>query len=90
MYLYIIFETNMVSDLPRAHRSQRDKVPVCQDWLDLDFEHTLNTIDSMDTWTEPVDGKQKVCFFNILLLNITQQENVNGDKTLEHQFESLY
>ncbi|TST60378.1 Vascular endothelial growth factor receptor 3 [Bagarius yarrelli] len=43
----------------QAHRIQRDKVPLCQDWLDLDFEHTLNTIDSMDTWTEPVDGKQK-------------------------------
>ncbi|KAF7707139.1 vascular endothelial growth factor receptor 3 isoform X2 [Silurus meridionalis] len=42
-----------------AHRSQRDNVPLCQDWLDLDFEHTLNTIDSMDTWNETVDGKQK-------------------------------
>ncbi|XP_026796479.1 vascular endothelial growth factor receptor 3 isoform X3 [Pangasianodon hypophthalmus] len=42
-----------------AHRSQRDKVPLCQDWLDLYLEHTLNTIDSMNTWTEQVDGKQK-------------------------------
>ncbi|KAL6479974.1 hypothetical protein MHYP_G00110070 [Metynnis hypsauchen] len=42
-----------------ARRGQRDEVPLCQDWIDLDLEHTVNTIDSMDTWLEPVDGKQK-------------------------------
>ncbi|XP_058252672.1 vascular endothelial growth factor receptor 3 isoform X2 [Hemibagrus wyckioides] len=42
-----------------AHRSQRDKVPLCQDWLDLDREHTLNPVDNMETLSEPVDGKQK-------------------------------
>lgn len=45
---------------------QRDKVPLCQDWLDLDFEHSLNTIDSMKTWTELVDGKQKVWLLKFL------------------------
>ncbi|XP_072519096.1 vascular endothelial growth factor receptor 3 isoform X2 [Salminus brasiliensis] len=44
---------------PRARRGQRDKAPLCQDWIDLDLEHTVNAIDSMDTWLEPVDGKQK-------------------------------
>lgn len=67
--LLVILETNIISNFPRAHRSQRDKVPLCQDWLDLDFEHTLNTIDSMDTWTEPVDGKQKVWFLLSLYMH---------------------
>lgn len=64
----------MVSNFPRAHRSQRDKGPVCQDWLDLDLEHSLNTIDSMDTWTEPVDGKQKVWFLLLSALNTPNRE----------------
>ncbi|XP_026864436.2 vascular endothelial growth factor receptor 3 isoform X1 [Electrophorus electricus] len=42
-----------------AHRGQQDKIPLCQDWIDLDPEHTVNAIESMDTWSEPVDGKLK-------------------------------
>ncbi|XP_076878856.1 vascular endothelial growth factor receptor 3 isoform X2 [Brachyhypopomus gauderio] len=42
-----------------AHGGQRGKVPLCQDWMDLDLDHTANAIESMDTWSEPVDGKLK-------------------------------
>uniref|UniRef100_A0A8B9J7V9 Vascular endothelial growth factor receptor 3 n=1 Tax=Astyanax mexicanus TaxID=7994 RepID=A0A8B9J7V9_ASTMX len=42
-----------------ARRGQRDKAPECQDWTDLDLEHTVNVIDSMDTWLESVDGRLK-------------------------------
>uniref|UniRef100_A0A4W4F5H3 Vascular endothelial growth factor receptor 3 n=1 Tax=Electrophorus electricus TaxID=8005 RepID=A0A4W4F5H3_ELEEL len=41
------------------HLGQQDKIPLCQDWIDLDPEHTVNAIESMDTWSEPVDGKLK-------------------------------
>uniref|UniRef100_A0A8B9H6D0 Vascular endothelial growth factor receptor 3 n=1 Tax=Astyanax mexicanus TaxID=7994 RepID=A0A8B9H6D0_ASTMX len=44
---------------PLARRGQRDKAPECQDWTDLDLEHTVNVIDSMDTWLESVDGRLK-------------------------------
>uniref|UniRef100_A0AAR2IP78 Vascular endothelial growth factor receptor 3 n=1 Tax=Pygocentrus nattereri TaxID=42514 RepID=A0AAR2IP78_PYGNA len=66
-----------------ARRGQRDEVPLCQDWIDLDLEHTVNTIDSMDTWLEPVDGKQKVCVPDFIhCLNITQQLLIDGDGVL--------
>ncbi|XP_007240771.3 vascular endothelial growth factor receptor 3 isoform X1 [Astyanax mexicanus] len=44
---------------PLARRGQRDKAPECQDWTDLDLEHTVNVIDSMDTCLESVDGRLK-------------------------------
>ncbi|XP_051505452.1 vascular endothelial growth factor receptor 3-like isoform X3 [Myxocyprinus asiaticus] len=42
-----------------GRRDQRDKIPICQDWMDLDPDHTINLIESIDTLTEIVDGKEK-------------------------------
>ncbi|KAI7801265.1 vascular endothelial growth factor receptor 3 isoform X1 [Triplophysa rosa] len=42
-----------------GRRGQRDKIPVCQDWIDLDPDHTVNPIESIETLTEMVDGKEK-------------------------------
>ncbi|XP_062855741.1 vascular endothelial growth factor receptor 3 [Trichomycterus rosablanca] len=42
-----------------SRRGQRDRVALCQDWIDLDLDHALNPVESMDTLTELVDGKQK-------------------------------
>lgn len=81
---YQMLETDMVSNFSRAHRSQRDKGPVCQDWLDLDIEHSLNTIDSMDTLTEPVDGKQKVWFWLFSALITTNSVIAMETKPLSH------
>ncbi|TRY81334.1 hypothetical protein DNTS_029760 [Danionella cerebrum] len=40
-------------------KGQRDKIPVCQNWVDLDPEHAVNPIESMDTMSQMVDGKEK-------------------------------
>ncbi|XP_067312883.1 vascular endothelial growth factor receptor 3 isoform X2 [Pseudorasbora parva] len=42
-----------------GRRGQRDRVPICQNWLDLDPEQAVNPIESIETLTEMVDGKQK-------------------------------
>lgn len=42
-----------------GRRGQRDKTAVCQDWIDLDLDHTVNPIESIEPLTEIVDGKEK-------------------------------
>uniref|UniRef100_A0A8C1F9W9 Vascular endothelial growth factor receptor 3 n=1 Tax=Cyprinus carpio carpio TaxID=630221 RepID=A0A8C1F9W9_CYPCA len=43
----------------RGRRGQRDKIPICQNWIGLDPEHAVNPIESIETLTEMVDGKEK-------------------------------
>ncbi|KAJ8247151.1 hypothetical protein GJAV_G00259330 [Gymnothorax javanicus] len=40
-------------------RKRRDPNPECQNWQDIDSENAVNTIESIDTWTEMVDGRNK-------------------------------
>ncbi|XP_051716545.1 vascular endothelial growth factor receptor 3 isoform X2 [Ctenopharyngodon idella] len=42
-----------------GRRGQRDKIPICQNWIDLDPEEAVNPIESIETLTEIVDGKEK-------------------------------
>uniref|UniRef100_A0A8C1I0B4 Vascular endothelial growth factor receptor 3 n=1 Tax=Cyprinus carpio carpio TaxID=630221 RepID=A0A8C1I0B4_CYPCA len=42
-----------------GRRGQRDKIPICQNWIGLDPEHAVNPIESIETLTEMVDGKEK-------------------------------
>uniref|UniRef100_A0A673JGM8 Vascular endothelial growth factor receptor 3 n=1 Tax=Sinocyclocheilus rhinocerous TaxID=307959 RepID=A0A673JGM8_9TELE len=42
-----------------GRRGQRDKIPICQNWIGLDPEHAVNPIESIETFTEMVDGKEK-------------------------------
>ncbi|ROK80927.1 Vascular endothelial growth factor receptor 3 [Anabarilius grahami] len=42
-----------------GRRGQRDKIPICQNWIDLDPEQAVNPIESVETLTEMVDGKEK-------------------------------
>uniref|UniRef100_A0A673FK06 Vascular endothelial growth factor receptor 3 n=1 Tax=Sinocyclocheilus rhinocerous TaxID=307959 RepID=A0A673FK06_9TELE len=42
-----------------GRRGQRDKIPVCQNWIGLDPEHAVNPIESIEILTEMVDGKEK-------------------------------
>ncbi|KAK9962883.1 hypothetical protein ABG768_006122 [Culter alburnus] len=42
-----------------GRRGQRDKIPICQNWIDLDPEQAVNPIESIETLTEMVDGKEK-------------------------------
>uniref|UniRef100_A0A672TH19 Vascular endothelial growth factor receptor 3 n=1 Tax=Sinocyclocheilus grahami TaxID=75366 RepID=A0A672TH19_SINGR len=42
-----------------GRRGQRDKIPICQNWIGLDPEHAVNPIESVETLTEMVDGKEK-------------------------------
>ncbi|XP_030650144.1 vascular endothelial growth factor receptor 3 isoform X2 [Chanos chanos] len=43
----------------RGRRGQRDKTPNCQNWQDIDREHAVNDIESIETLAEVVDGKNK-------------------------------
>ncbi|XP_066572635.1 vascular endothelial growth factor receptor 3 isoform X1 [Amia ocellicauda] len=40
-------------------RRQRDRMPDCQNWLDVDLDNAVNTIEFFDTRPEMVDGKNK-------------------------------
>ncbi|XP_075398869.1 vascular endothelial growth factor receptor 3 [Tenrec ecaudatus] len=40
-------------------RQQRDGMPQCQDWRELTTQDAVNPIESLDTWTEFVEGKNK-------------------------------
>ncbi|XP_042625633.1 vascular endothelial growth factor receptor 3-like isoform X2 [Cyprinus carpio] len=42
-----------------GRRGQRDKIPVCQNWIGLDPEDAVNPIESIEILTEMVDGKEK-------------------------------
>ncbi|KAG7464860.1 hypothetical protein MATL_G00170170 [Megalops atlanticus] len=40
-------------------RQRRDQIPECQNWQDMDSDNMVNAIESIDTWTEMVDGRNK-------------------------------
>uniref|UniRef100_A0A673JLE2 Vascular endothelial growth factor receptor 3 n=1 Tax=Sinocyclocheilus rhinocerous TaxID=307959 RepID=A0A673JLE2_9TELE len=44
---------------PCKTRGSTHKIPICQNWIGLDPEHAVNPIESIETFTEMVDGKEK-------------------------------
>uniref|UniRef100_A0A452J0N8 Vascular endothelial growth factor receptor 3 n=1 Tax=Gopherus agassizii TaxID=38772 RepID=A0A452J0N8_9SAUR len=40
-------------------RHQRDRMPECKDWKDVSPQDAENPIESIDTWTESVEGRNK-------------------------------
>lgn len=46
--------------VPSSRRQQRDRMPQCQDWREVTLQDAVNPIESLDTWTEFVEGKNKV------------------------------
>ncbi|XP_051023568.1 vascular endothelial growth factor receptor 3 [Acomys russatus] len=40
-------------------RQQRDRMPQCRDWKEVTTQGAVNPIESLDTWTEFVEGKNK-------------------------------
>ncbi|XP_012886470.1 PREDICTED: vascular endothelial growth factor receptor 3 [Dipodomys ordii] len=40
-------------------RQQRDRMPQCRDWRQVTMQDAVNPIESLDTWTEFVEGKNK-------------------------------
>ncbi|KAM5217470.1 vascular endothelial growth factor receptor 3 isoform 6-T6 [Hipposideros larvatus] len=42
-----------------TRRQQRDRMPQCQDWREVTMQGAVNPIESLDTWTEFVEGKNK-------------------------------
>ncbi|XP_054980520.1 vascular endothelial growth factor receptor 3 [Sorex araneus] len=40
-------------------RRQRDEIPQCEDWREVTTQDPVNPIESLDTWTEFVEGKNK-------------------------------
>uniref|UniRef100_A0A674KA15 Vascular endothelial growth factor receptor 3 n=1 Tax=Terrapene triunguis TaxID=2587831 RepID=A0A674KA15_9SAUR len=42
-----------------ARRHQRDRMPECKDWEDVSPQDAKNPIESIDTWTESVEGRNK-------------------------------
>ncbi|KAG9339321.1 hypothetical protein JZ751_023877, partial [Albula glossodonta] len=51
---------------PRAEmgRQRRDPIPECQNWQEMDSENAVNTIESIETWTELVDERNKCSAYN--------------------------
>ncbi|XP_058524851.1 vascular endothelial growth factor receptor 3 isoform X2 [Ochotona princeps] len=45
--------------LSRRRRRQRDHMPQCQDWKEVTIQDARNPIESLDTWSEFVEGKNK-------------------------------
>lgn len=43
-----------------ARRHQRDRMPECKDWKDVSQQDAVNPIESIDTWVEFVEGRNKV------------------------------
>ncbi|KFO33406.1 Vascular endothelial growth factor receptor 3, partial [Fukomys damarensis] len=43
----------------RRRRQQQDGMPQCQDWREVTVQDAVNPIESLDTWTEFVEGKNK-------------------------------
>uniref|UniRef100_A0A8C3SC50 Vascular endothelial growth factor receptor 3 n=1 Tax=Chelydra serpentina TaxID=8475 RepID=A0A8C3SC50_CHESE len=44
---------------PCRMRHQRDRMPECKDWKDVSQQDAVNPIESIDTWTESVEGRNK-------------------------------
>ncbi|XP_054572742.1 vascular endothelial growth factor receptor 3 [Eptesicus fuscus] len=42
-----------------SRRQQRDRMPQCRDWREVTTQDAVNPIESLDTWTECVEGKNK-------------------------------
>uniref|UniRef100_A0A8C3C633 Vascular endothelial growth factor receptor 3 n=1 Tax=Cairina moschata TaxID=8855 RepID=A0A8C3C633_CAIMO len=43
----------------RPRRHQRDRMPECKDWKDVSQQDAVNPIESIDTWVEFVEGRNK-------------------------------
>lgn len=57
----------LIPDLPLSllipgsrRRQQRDGMPQCRDWKEVTTQDAVNPIESLDSWTEFVEGKNKV------------------------------
>lgn len=46
--------------VPSSRQQQRDHIPQCWDWREVTTQDAVNPIESLDTWTEFVEGKNKV------------------------------
>ncbi|XP_045441719.1 vascular endothelial growth factor receptor 3 isoform X2 [Pipistrellus kuhlii] len=42
-----------------SRRQQRDRMPQCRDWREVTTQDAVNPTESLDTWTECVEGKNK-------------------------------
>ncbi|CAI9596207.1 unnamed protein product, partial [Staurois parvus] len=42
-----------------SRRHQRDRMPECKDWKDVTLDGDVNSIESIETWSEFVEGRNK-------------------------------
>ncbi|XP_073211461.1 vascular endothelial growth factor receptor 3 isoform X3 [Lepidochelys kempii] len=54
-----MFSRRSLSKHRAARRHQRDRMPECKDWKDVSQQDAVNPIESIDTWTESVEGRNK-------------------------------
>ncbi|XP_039340929.1 vascular endothelial growth factor receptor 3 isoform X4 [Mauremys reevesii] len=54
-----MFSRRSLSKHRAARRHQRDRMPECKDWKDVSPQDAENPIESIDTWTESVEGRNK-------------------------------
>ncbi|XP_028907296.1 vascular endothelial growth factor receptor 3 isoform X2 [Ornithorhynchus anatinus] len=53
------FSRRSLSRRQAARRFQRDRMPECMDWKDVSTQDAVNPIESIETWTESVEGRNK-------------------------------
>ncbi|XP_044310047.1 vascular endothelial growth factor receptor 3 isoform X1 [Varanus komodoensis] len=54
-----MFPRHSLSRRRAVRRHQRDRMPECKDWKDVSQLDAVNPIESIDTWTEFVEGRNK-------------------------------
>ncbi|XP_053232936.1 vascular endothelial growth factor receptor 3 isoform X2 [Podarcis raffonei] len=54
-----MFSRHNLSRRRTVRRHQRDRMPECKDWKDVSQLDAVNAIESIDTWTEFVEGRNK-------------------------------
>ncbi|XP_038596508.1 vascular endothelial growth factor receptor 3 [Tachyglossus aculeatus] len=54
-----MFSRRSLSRRQAARRFQRDRMPECMDWKDVSTQDAVNPIESIETWTESVEGRNK-------------------------------
>ncbi|KAJ6667882.1 hypothetical protein lerEdw1_016203 [Lerista edwardsae] len=54
-----MFSRRSLSRRRAVGRHQRDRMPECKDWKDVSQQDAVNPIESIDTWTEFVEGRNK-------------------------------
>lgn len=54
-----VYSRRSVARQRSSRRHQRDRMPECKDWKDVTLDGDVNSIESIETWSEFVEGRNK-------------------------------